>query len=100
MARRPDTSPQTLTVFRAFLGGSWRYGYDLSRDTGIPSGTLYPILMRLNGRGLLESRWDESANGRRRRSHRLTGEGITYAEARLAEARPGSATAAAAAARA
>ena len=93
MARRPDTSPQTLAVFRAFVGGSWRYGYDLSRETGIRSGTLYPILMRLSGRGLLESRWEESAGGRRRRSHRLTGAGIAYAEARLAEARPGSATA-------
>lgn len=92
MARRPDTSPQTLAVFRAFVGGSWRYGYDLSRETGIRSGTLYPILMRLSGRGLLESRWEETASGRRRRSHRLTGEGIAYAESRLADARPGSAT--------
>lgn len=97
MARRRDTSPQTLAVFRAFLNGAWRYGYDLSRETGIPSGTLYPILMRLSSRGLLESRWEESASGRRRRGHRLTGEGIPYAEARLAEARTGSATAAAAA---
>jgi DNA-binding PadR family transcriptional regulator len=102
VARRPDTSPQTLAVFRAFLGGSWRYGYDLSRETGIRSGTLYPILMRLSGRGLLESRWEETVTGRRRRCHRLTGEGITYAEARLAQSpstqsRPGSATAAAAA---
>ena len=96
MMRRPDSSPQTLAVFRAFVGGAWRYGYDLSRETGIPSGTLYPILMRLGHRGLLESRWDEGASGRRRRSHRLTGEGIAYAEARLAEARPSTATAVAA----
>jgi DNA-binding PadR family transcriptional regulator len=93
VARRPDTSPQTLAVFRAFVGGGWRYGYDLSRETGIRSGTLYPILMRLSGRGLLESRWEETASGRRRRSHRLTGEGIAYAEARLAEGRSASATA-------
>lgn len=95
MPRRPDTSPQTLAVFRAF-GGGWRHGYDLSRETGIASGTLYPILIRLAGRGLLESRWEEKANGRRRRSYRLAGEGVTYAEARLAEARPVTATAVAA----
>jgi PadR family transcriptional regulator, regulatory protein PadR len=93
MPRRPDTSPQTLAVFRAFVGGGWRYGYDLSRETGIPSGTLYPILIRLSGRGLLEARWDEQTTGPRRRSYRLTGEGVAYAEARLAEARPSTASA-------
>ena len=96
MARRPDTSPQTLAVFRAFVGGAWRYGYDLSRETGIPSRTLYPILIRLSGRGLLESRWEEQASGPRRRSYRLTGEGVGYAEARLAEARTSTASAVAA----
>ena len=96
MPRRPDTSPQTLAVFRAFVGGAWRYGYDLSRETGIPSGTLYPILIRLTGRGLLEARWEEAAGGRRRRSYRLTGEGIRYAEARLAEVRPSASSAVAA----
>jgi PadR family transcriptional regulator, regulatory protein PadR len=93
VARRPDTSPQTLAIFRAFLGGGWRYGYDLSRETGIASGTLYPILIRLSGRGLLEARWDELENGRRRRSYRLTGEGVVYADARLAERRPSTSTA-------
>lgn len=96
MPRRPDTSPQTLAVFRAFLGGAWRYGYDLSRETGIPSGTLYPILIRLSGRSLLEARWDETESGRRRRSYRLTGKGVAYADARLAEQRPSASTAVAA----
>ena len=96
MPRRPDTSPQTLAVLRAFVGGAWRYGYDLSRETGISSGTLYPILIRLTGRGLLDSRWEEAASGRRRRSYRLTGEGVAYAEARLAEARQSTASAVAA----
>jgi DNA-binding PadR family transcriptional regulator len=91
VARRQDISPQTLAVFRAFIGGGWRHGYDVARETGLSSGTLYPILIRLHGRGLLDARWEE-----RRRSYRLTGEGIVYAEARLAEARPGTATAVAA----
>jgi PadR family transcriptional regulator len=96
VARRPDTSPQTLEIFHAFLGSGWRYGYDLSRETGIASGTLYPILIRLSGRGLLEARWDELPNGRRRRSYRLTGEGVAYADARLAERRSSTSTAVAA----
>lgn len=100
MPRRPDTSPQTLAIFRAFLAGGWRYGYDLSRETGIQSGTLYPILIRLSGRGLLEARWDEAANGRRRRSYRLTGEGLAYADARVADARASTSTSTAVAARA
>src|SRR4029453_10026956 len=61
MPRSPDTSPQTLRVFEALLGQPdlWRYGYDLSKQTGLPSGTLYPILIRLSGRGFLETRWEE-----------------------------------------
>src|SRR5436309_1613293 len=42
-------SPQTLSVLEALLEepAAWRYGYDLSRETGLKSGTLYPVLMRL-----------------------------------------------------
>jgi hypothetical protein len=52
-------SPQTIQVLDAFLQAprAWRYGYDVSRDTGIKSGTLYPILMRLADVKLLETRW-------------------------------------------
>jgi DNA-binding PadR family transcriptional regulator len=32
----------------------WRYGYDISRETGLGSATLYPILGRLADRGLLD----------------------------------------------
>ncbi len=41
-------SPQTLRVFEALLEepAAWRYGYDLSHETELKSGTLYPILMR------------------------------------------------------
>ena len=42
-------SPQTLLILEAFLDrpADWKYGYDLSRSTGLKSGTLYPLLMRL-----------------------------------------------------
>jgi DNA-binding PadR family transcriptional regulator len=66
MPRPLRRSPQTLLVLEAFLGasGSWQYGYDISRATGVKSGTLYPILMRLEENGLLSSRWEASEAGR------------------------------------
>jgi PadR family transcriptional regulator PadR len=84
MARRANTSRQTLLLFRAFLGrqGDWRYGYDLSRETGLKSGTLYPALMRLEDQGLLETRWEEAAQRGRppRHMYRLNGAGAAAAQ--------------------
>ena len=53
-------SPQTLQVLDAFLHSptGWKYGHDISRDTGLKSGTLYPVLMRLAERRLLETSWE------------------------------------------
>jgi hypothetical protein len=47
-------SSQTLQVLDAFLEDSkdWKYGYDIGRNTGLKSGTLYPSLMRLAERKL------------------------------------------------
>ena len=58
--------------------GTWRHGYDIARETGLKSGTLYPILIRLADRGLLESCWeDEQPAGRpRRHLYRLSSEGL------------------------
>jgi DNA-binding PadR family transcriptional regulator len=85
---RPDSSAQTLAVLAALHDhpALWRYGYDISRETGLPSGTLYPILGRLADRGLLETRWeDDPPEGRpRRHLYLLTPSGA----ARLAELRP------------
>ena len=41
----------------------WRHGYDLLRETGLQSGALYPILMRLADRDLLEAEWESDAPG-------------------------------------
>src|SRR5260370_894997 len=38
---------------------AWQHGYAIARDTGLKSGTLYPILIRLADRGLMEARWEE-----------------------------------------
>jgi hypothetical protein len=47
-------SPQTVLVLTEFLNRpqAWKYGYDISRNTGLKSGTLYPILMRLARRNV------------------------------------------------
>jgi DNA-binding PadR family transcriptional regulator len=68
----------------------WRHGYDLSRRTGLKSGTLYPILMRLGDQGLLESRWEESERPGRppRHAYRLTSEGVESARALAASRAP------------
>ncbi|HUA79591.1 MAG TPA: helix-turn-helix transcriptional regulator [Dyella sp.] len=59
----------------------WQHGYDLSEQTGLPSGTLYPILMRLSDRGMLESKWEPSPHQGRppRKLYRLTAKGAAYA---------------------
>ncbi len=83
MPARPDSSPQTRAVYAALQAGAhrWRYGYDICRETGLASGTLYPILGRLADRGLLETRWEADApEGRpRRHLYRLTAEGAARA---------------------
>jgi DNA-binding PadR family transcriptional regulator len=67
---------------------TWRHGYDLARETALKSGTLYPILIRLADRGLLESCWeDEQPAGRpRRHLYRLTSEGLDRGREVLIEA--------------
>ena len=75
-------SPQTLQVLDAFLEvpKDWQYGYDISRNTGLKSGTLYPILMRLAERRLLETSWETPEAGKPpRHLYRLTLDGMHFA---------------------
>lgn len=67
---------------------AWYYGYELSKATGLSSGTLYPLLMRLNDRGLLESRWQEPQRAGRpaRHAYRLNGRGVELARQVATEA--------------
>ena len=81
-------SPQTLKIMDAFLERplDWKYGYDLSRNTGLKSGTLYPILIRLAEHKLLETDWEASEPGRPpRHMYRLTSEGMHFARERCIE---------------
>ncbi len=85
-------SPQTVRVLAELLGAprEWRYGYDLSRNTGLKSGTLYPILMRLAERGLLETSWETVEAGRPpRHLYKLTGDGLRYAREHAAASHAG-----------
>ena len=79
MSRNRAPSPQTLQVLRALAAAParWRYGYDLGTETGLKAGSLYPILVRLADRGLLEASWEESPPLGRpaRHLYRLTPEG-------------------------
>ena len=90
MARSP--SPQTRRVLEV-LGKephAWRHGYDLLRETGLKSGSLYPILIRLTERGWLDASWEQDAPPGRppRHLYRLTGEGLRAHRELGAQARP------------
>jgi PadR family transcriptional regulator PadR len=80
------SSPQTLQVLAVFLDApkDWRYGYDISRITGLKSGTLYPILMRMADRQLLETAWETNESGKPpRHMYRLTPHGLQLARERV-----------------
>jgi DNA-binding PadR family transcriptional regulator len=68
---------------------AWRYGYDLCQELGLKAGSMYPILMRLADRGLLETTWEPGPPPGRppRHLYRLTGSGLDLA-AQLADETP------------
>lgn len=78
-------SLQTLRVLEAFLEhpAEELAGADVQKRSGLASGTLYPILLRLESAGWFVSRWesvDPSSVGRpRRRLYRLTPTGLSRA---------------------
>jgi PadR family transcriptional regulator PadR len=81
--RNRTFSAQTIAVLAALAEqpSSWRHGYDLARETGLKSGTLYPILVRLADRELVEACWEEAQpEGRpRRHLYRLSADGLAAA---------------------
>jgi PadR family transcriptional regulator PadR len=80
-------------VLAALLDQSaeWRHGYELAKRAGLSSGTLYPLLIRLHERGLLEARWMEPDKPGRpaRHGYRLSPAGLANAQSlALEDARP------------
>jgi len=68
------------SLLRASPGDTW--GLAVCTESGRPSGTVYPLLERLERYGLLDSRWesdDVERRGPRRRLYRLTDEGLSWA---------------------
>jgi PadR family transcriptional regulator len=76
-------SRQTLALLAALIQQprTWQHGYELSKGTGLKSGTLYPILIRLSDQGLLDSRWKDAERPGRppRHVYRLTASGLALA---------------------
>lgn len=87
MGVRLRLSKQTLFVLDALLGHpmQWHHGYALSQGTGLASGTLYPILMRLEKSGWLETKWEDTPPPGRppRHFYRLTANGREWAREEL-----------------
>jgi PadR family transcriptional regulator PadR len=85
---RREFSSQTLSVLAALYEqpSRWQHGYALASTTGLKSGTLYPILVRLSDRGLVEACWQEETQPGRPRRHlyRLTAAGLASATGALA----------------
>jgi DNA-binding PadR family transcriptional regulator len=77
-------------VLRAFLDdpAALRYGYDLMKAASLQSGTLYPLLARLEQQKLVTSAWEtpQQEGQRPRKYYRLTSEGIQVARLELARA--------------
>jgi DNA-binding PadR family transcriptional regulator len=86
------TTP-TQAVLHVLLNGpdDEHYGLELCALAGLPSGTLYPILARLEQAGWVESRWEDPEThvreGRpRRRYYRITPDGAVRSRAAIARA--------------
>jgi PadR family transcriptional regulator PadR len=90
MVSGPRITTSVLKVVSAMLADPAveRYGLDLMQDTGLASGTLYPIMIRLQEAGWVESYWediDPVAEGRpSRRYYRLTPTGVAEARREVA----------------
>lgn len=82
------TYPTAIVLYA--IGRGVRYGFDIIDATGLPSGTVYPLLRRLEGAGLLRGSWERVQTAREeqrppRRYYQLTGAGAEAARVALAK---------------
>lgn len=92
MVRKRALSPHARALLAMLLeaGSGWSYGYDLACRLGMKSGTLYPLLIRLEGQGFLEAQWQPPAVSGRppRHAYRLTAAGRRLAVTEAAQPEP------------
>ena len=93
MAIGPRLTPQTIAVLRVLLEtpSTPHYGLDIARQAGLKTGTVHPILTRLQQAGWIDASWeaptDHEDTGRpRRRYYRFTSDGAETARQAVAEA--------------
>jgi DNA-binding PadR family transcriptional regulator len=81
--RRPSKQMIMLLAALAARSQHWHHGYELMKQTGLKSGTLYPLLMRMTDQGLVEAEWREPLQPGRpaRHAYRLTAAGRALARA-------------------
>lgn len=79
--RKPSKQMRALLEALSAQHQSWRHGYDIMKETGLGSGTLYPLLTRMTEQGLVEAQWQEPAQPGRpaRHAYRLTATGLALA---------------------
>jgi PadR family transcriptional regulator, regulatory protein PadR len=79
MIRNRGPSIQAISVLSLLAQShpEWQHGYELTQISGVKSGTLYPLLMRLEQQSFVEAAWQESPLGRPpRHVYRLTALGL------------------------
>ena len=64
MSPRLNLTYPTALVLQALANG-FHHGFDIMDATGLPSGTVYPILRRLDREGLVQSTWEKQAIAQR-----------------------------------
>jgi DNA-binding PadR family transcriptional regulator len=79
--RRPSRQAAAVVLALAEQPATWRYASELCQRLDLRAGSLYPVLMRLADRGLLETSWETELQPRHRPRHRyrLTGPGRVLA---------------------
>jgi DNA-binding PadR family transcriptional regulator len=87
--RRPSAQTTAVVLALAEQPTAWWYGTELCQQLDLKPGSMYPILMWLADRGLLETSWDADAPAGRppRHLYRLTGSGRALAATAAAPAR-------------
>jgi PadR family transcriptional regulator, regulatory protein PadR len=80
-------SVTAVSVLQAIANGT-EYGFDIIDRTGLPSGTVYPALSRLERDGFLRSAWEDERRAHRqgrpaRRYYRITAPGVKALQAAI-----------------